>query len=311
MTNPMGVFPTGTPNQAVTGTLAVLNDAVTIATDSLGSIGVNLTGTNAGATVVFEGTINGTVWDTLKVYPLTVGAAGVTSATAAGDFEFNGAAFTQVRVRLSVAGSGSFTASLNGTVAAKHIGVKNGNAADFQATVIPSVGGSAVSAGNPLPVSIISGGGGGGNAAAGATGAVVPVDADYMGFNSGGNLVGVSSANPFPVTQSIGGSPISTANPVPVTTPISGPLTGQVAIATTGTALALGSATLANGVIVKAASTNAATILVGPSGVTNTNNGTGNGYPLAPGEAISFAAANLNQVFINGTAADFVSFAGN
>lgn len=41
-----------------------------------------------------------------------------------------------------------------------------------------------------------------GNAAASATGAAVPVDADYIGFNSGGNLVGVSSGNPLPVTFS-------------------------------------------------------------------------------------------------------------
>lgn len=33
----------------------------------------------------------------------------------------------------------------------------------------------------------------------GATGAAVPADADYIGFNNGGNLQGVSSANPLPV----------------------------------------------------------------------------------------------------------------
>lgn len=38
-----------------------------------------------------------------------------------------------------------------------------------------------------------------GNAAAGGTGASVPGSADYVGFNSGGNLVGVSSSNPLPV----------------------------------------------------------------------------------------------------------------
>ena len=58
-----------------------------------------------------------------------------------------------------------------------------------------------------------------GNAAASATGSAVPGSADYVGFNSGGNLVGVSSANPFPVrsldpsaTTSFG--PITTANTV-------------------------------------------------------------------------------------------------
>ena len=43
----------------------------------------------------------------------------------------------------------------------------------------------------------------GGNAAAGPTGSAVPADADYIGFNSGGNLVGVSSVNPLPISGSI------------------------------------------------------------------------------------------------------------
>jgi hypothetical protein len=44
------------------------------------------------------------------------------------------------------------------------------------------------------------GGGGGGNAAASPTGIAVPADAGYTGFDSGGNLVGVSASNPLPVT---------------------------------------------------------------------------------------------------------------
>jgi hypothetical protein len=51
---------------------------------------------------------------------------------------------------------------------------------------------------------VIAGGGSGSNAAAGATGAGVPTSADYVGFNSGGNLVGVSAANPLPVSASFG-----------------------------------------------------------------------------------------------------------
>lgn len=45
-----------------------------------------------------------------------------------------------------------------------------------------------------------AGGGSGSNAAASATGAAVPASADYTGFNSGGNLVGVSAANPLPTS---------------------------------------------------------------------------------------------------------------
>jgi hypothetical protein len=55
------------------------------------------------------------------------------------------------------------------------------------------------SAGNLL-VNVKSGGGSGSNAAAGLTGSAVPTSADYVGFNSGGNLVGVSSSNALPVT---------------------------------------------------------------------------------------------------------------
>ena len=45
-----------------------------------------------------------------------------------------------------------------------------------------------------------------GNAAASATGSAVPGSADYVGFNSGGNLVGVSSSNPLPVNIVSGSS---------------------------------------------------------------------------------------------------------
>lgn len=52
-----------------------------------------------------------------------------------------------------------------------------------------------------LNVNLAAGSISGGNAAASPTGAVVPVSADYTGFNLGGNLVGVSAANPLPVAQ--------------------------------------------------------------------------------------------------------------
>src|SRR5271163_238367 len=37
----------------------------------------------------------------------------------------------------------------------------------------------------------------------GATGSAVPANAGYLGFNSSGNLVGVSASNPLPVTGTI------------------------------------------------------------------------------------------------------------
>lgn len=48
---------------------------------------------------------------------------------------------------------------------------------------------------------VTGGGGGGGNAAAGPTGSPVPASADYVGYNSAGNLVGVSIGNPLPTAQ--------------------------------------------------------------------------------------------------------------
>jgi hypothetical protein len=68
-------------------------------------------------------------------------------------------------------------------------------------------------------------GGGGGNAAAGLTGSAVPTSASYEGFNSGGNLVGASSANPFPVTVISGGGGASVGT-VGGTTPTSATLGG-------------------------------------------------------------------------------------
>lgn len=62
-----------------------------------------------------------------------------------------------------------------------------------------SLGTSTVSTKKVLQVDVVQTIGGG-NAAAGLTGAAVPTSADYVGFNSSGNLIGVSSINPLPIT---------------------------------------------------------------------------------------------------------------
>src|SRR5579875_936932 len=86
----------------------------------------------------------------------------------------------------------------------------------------------------------------------------------------------------------------------------------QVKVATTGTAvpLASSSTTLTQGVVVTANSSNVGTIFVGGSGVINTGGGTGNGYLLVAGASVSIPINNLNAVYINGTANDFVSYVG-
>jgi hypothetical protein len=107
--------------------------------------------------------------------------------------------------------SGTVTSASSGNAAASATGSPVPGSADY---VGFNSGGNlvGVSASNPLPVSgsvtvtnfpatqnVNIVGGSSGNAAAGTTGAAVPASADYIGFNSGGNLVGVSSSNPLPV----------------------------------------------------------------------------------------------------------------
>lgn len=87
---------------------------------------------------------------------------------------------------------------------------------------------------------------------------------------------------------------------------------GQGRIATASTAVCLPSAALQNGIVVKALGSNGGSLTLGGAGVTPATDGTGNGYVLAPGEAMSLAVANANLVCFNGsTAGDGVSYAGN
>jgi hypothetical protein len=182
---------------------------------------------------------------------------------------------------------------------------------------LPSKLGSAISA-NSLPVVI-------------ASDQTVPVSASSLPLPTGAatsanqateitslatiatNTTGASTAaNQATANTALAAIQTSVAGTLAVKTPISAPVAGQVAIATIATAEVLGSGVLTNGVVIKAGLANTGTILVGAAGVTDTNNGTGNGYPLSAGEAISIAAANLSQVYINGTTAgDFVSYVGN
>lgn len=131
-------FPAGAPNQSATGPLASVNDAVQLATDSLGSVDFALAGTPVGATVAFEGTSDGTTWYAMKAYPKVPGSAGSTTANAAGSYNVTVGGAAKVRVRLTAITSGSFTCVANGTAGAGHIGAKNGNAADLLTQPVPA-----------------------------------------------------------------------------------------------------------------------------------------------------------------------------
>ena len=86
---------------------------------------------------------------------------------------------------------------------------------------------------------------------------------------------------------------------------------GQIKIAVTNTAVCLPYVYAQTGVIVKAKSANAGNGFVGGSAVTTTDDGTGNGYRLLPGEAWSGAVSGTSTICVNGTANDVYYYSGN
>lgn len=89
------------------------------------------------------------------------------------------------------------------------------------------------------------------------------------------------------------------------------PFFGQVKIASTGVAQQLPTIGLNNGVILSAKSTNAASIVVGGSTITNVTDGTGVGGILEKGQSISCAIFDLSTIYIIGTAGDILSYFGS
>lgn len=86
----------------------------------------------------------------------------------------------------------------------------------------------------------------------------------------------------------------SATDPLPVTTAPAGTVaTGATTVTTAGTAVQL-PAGAALSVTVRALSTNAGTIYIGPVGVT-----TATGFPLSAGDALSMDIANLNLLYAN------------
>lgn len=127
---------------------------------------------------------------------------------------------------------------------------------------------------------------------------------------SGGTPIVPSQADP-----NLGVVPVANADGTPLSLTAgslaSAPITGQAKITTTGTRVQLTAGLLTSGVIIKAKSTNTANIHVGGSTVNNTEDGTGNGAIIEPGEAVSFAVANVNALYIQGNAGDIISYAGS
>ncbi len=109
--------------------------------------------------------------------------------------------------------------------------------------------------------------------------------------------VGLDPAQPLPAgTNTIG----TVLGPLPAT-----PITGQQTMTTS--AAALPANILQNGLIVTALPANTGTVYVGAAGVVAST-----GYPLSPGQSMSFAVANTNGISIIGTnATDKVAYSGN
>ena len=108
------------------------------------------------------------------------------------------------------------------------------------------------------------------------------------------------------------GNAISQSNPLPMASANpSAVVSFQIKIAVTNTAQQLPSNALVNGAVVKAKTTNAANGWIGSSTVNSTDDGTGTGYRLLPGEAGSFAATNSNALWVIGTANDVYYVIGN
>lgn len=97
----------------------------------------------------------------------------------------------------------------------------------------------------------------------------------------------------------------------PVTTAQGSVVSGQTKVGATGTQVNLAAHALVVGVKIKALIGNAAAITIGPTGVNNTVDGTGNGMILYPGDDIFIPVTNTNELFINGTSGDGISFLGN
>lgn len=121
-------------------------------------------------------------------------------------------------------------------------------------------------------------------------------------------LSGVALAAPATVTDPNGSTQATvnsdkTLNVRALATP-QAIISGRQTITTS--AVALPSGVYTNGIVLRALSTNSASVCIGPSTIT-----TSNGYCLAPGEAISYGAANTNQLFVIGTAADVIMWTGN
>lgn len=90
--------------------------------------------------------------------------------------------------------------------------------------------------------------------------------------------------------------------------------TGQVKIATTGVAVQFPSNQIVNGITGSALSSNTNMMAIGGSTVTSTVDGTGGGQIIEQGGGFAYGwpqITNSNQLWVNGTAGDIITFQGS
>jgi hypothetical protein len=113
------IVPVNQAGVSATGSLAALNAAVTLSLAGATGFAVDVRGTFV-ATILIQGTIDGTNWTTLSVLPVGAGLniAQVASVTAAGAWWGNANGFQQIRATASAYTSGSATVVLRAMQAA-------------------------------------------------------------------------------------------------------------------------------------------------------------------------------------------------
>ena len=99
-----------------TGTITALNGTVQIDVGGYGSVAIQITGTWT-ATVTFQGTVDGTNWETLQVVPLASGTA-VTSTTINGAWLVAAGGMNLIRCEATLFTSGTIQVDLQTNVAA-------------------------------------------------------------------------------------------------------------------------------------------------------------------------------------------------
>ncbi len=130
-------LPVTTVDRVASGSLTALNQATTISTVGLSSVGVNVAGVWVG-TLAFEASIDGTTFFAVNAPPVPSGAT-VQTTTVNGQWMVWVGGFNLFRARVSAFTSGTFVVNLEGSQADHQIVVNQPTAANLNTTVTGTV----------------------------------------------------------------------------------------------------------------------------------------------------------------------------